>query len=71
MRDATSLELRAEPDWLEAARQSFMWRYFYDDCGRVLERNSGADLRGPRVVVSEGGVRVRELNGTSPSERAA
>jgi hypothetical protein len=24
----------APPDWLEAARQAFLWRYFYDDCGR-------------------------------------
>ena len=24
----------APPDWLEAARQAFLWRYFYADCGR-------------------------------------
>ena len=35
----------AEPDWLEAARQAFLWRYFYDDCGRSDPGNCGPGLR--------------------------
>ena len=36
----------ARPDWLEAARQAFLWRYFYDDCGRSDQGNSDSVLRG-------------------------
>lgn len=32
----------AQPDWLEAARQAFLWRYFYDDCGRSDPGTCGA-----------------------------
>ena len=35
----------AQPYWLEAARQAFLWRYFYDDCGRSDPGNSGSALR--------------------------
>ena len=31
----------AQPDWLETARQAFLWRYFYDDCGRNDRGNPG------------------------------
>ena len=38
----------AQPDWLEAARQAFLWRYFYDDCGRSDPRNCGPGLVYPQ-----------------------
>jgi hypothetical protein len=31
------------PDWLEAARQAFLWRYFYDDCRPLPPAPSAAN----------------------------
>jgi hypothetical protein len=53
----------------EAIRQAFMWRFYYDDCGRVSQGHVRSDLRGPRVVVSQDRVRVNL--GTTTSEQAA
>jgi hypothetical protein len=33
----------AAPDWLEAARQAFLWRYFYDDGGPLPPTPSAAN----------------------------
>ena len=55
----------APPDWLEAARQAFLWRYFYADWGRSDRRNSGPGVRGvppferpkrPKTPVNAGGL---------------
>jgi hypothetical protein len=50
----------AQPDWLEAARQAFLWRYFYDDCGRSDQGNSAAVLRGRGVELARRDARVNE-----------
>jgi hypothetical protein len=47
-------------DWLEAAREAFLWRYFYDDCNG--SRSSSGDLvrSDVRLVGSLCGVGVRK-----------
>ena len=50
----------AQPDWLEAARQAFLWRYFYDDCGRSDPGNCGAGLRGCGVELARRDARVNQ-----------
>jgi hypothetical protein len=50
----------AQPDWLEAARQAFVWRYFYDDCGRSDPGKCGPDLRGRAVELARRDARVSE-----------
>lgn len=42
----------AQPEWLEAARQAFLWRYFYDDCGRSDPGKCGADRRGGSMGIT-------------------
>ena len=58
----------AQPDWLEAARQAFLWRYFYDDCGRSDPGNCGPDLRGRGVELAR---RDARLNGIAFDRREA
>ena len=50
----------AQPDWLEAARQAFLWRYFYDDCGRSDPGNCGPGLRGGDVELARRHARVNQ-----------
>ncbi len=56
------------PDWLEAARQAFLWRYFYDDCGRSDPGNCGPGLRGGGVELARRDARVNEAAMTSADE---
>jgi hypothetical protein len=44
----------------EAIRQAFMWRWFYDDCGRSYPRTVDPGCRGPRVDMAGSGVGVKE-----------
>ena len=39
-------EHAAPPDWLEAARQAFLWRYFHDGCRQSDPRSCGDVRRG-------------------------
>jgi hypothetical protein len=50
----------AQPDWLEAARQAFLWRYFYDDCGRSDPGNSAPVLRGRGVELPSRDARLSD-----------
>ena len=59
----------AAPDWLEAARQAFLWRYFYDDCGRSHQGTSGLVRRGPAVECLAGDARVSDAASHEVSRR--
>ena len=50
----------APPDWLEAARQAFLWRYFYDDCGRSDQGDSAPVVRGRGVELPSRGARLSD-----------
>jgi hypothetical protein len=50
----------AAPDWLEAARQAFLWRYFYDDCGRSDPGTSGFVRRGRGEELSSRDARLND-----------
>ena len=60
----------AAPDWLEAARQAFLWRYFYDDCGRSDQGTSGLVRRGPAVEFPPGDARMSDAASHEVSRRA-
>jgi hypothetical protein len=59
----------AAPDWLEAARQAFLWRYFYDDCGRSHQGTSGLVRRSPAVEFPAGEARVSDAASHEVSRR--
>ena len=56
-------ENAAPPDWLETARQAFLWRYFWDGCRPSDRGNGGPVVRGvppfewpkrPKMTVNAG-----------------
>ena len=67
-RDNQTADVRSQPDWIEQARQAFMWRHFYDDCGRSHQRTSDPGVRGPRVDIARCDLGV---SGTTTTEQAA